>query len=134
MICKKHVNGLSLITENTTLPFPFLVLLMREHLQVIGIAAYTIMAFMVDLFFPRYKTKEITEHDDMYCDGLTIKTHSSISTTPASAGSWSLPFPTASIVIYNDTGHNLVKDVLPATRESVDDLLNRHQISSLTTR
>lgn len=110
-----------------------LVLFMREHLKMIRVTTDPVVTFVVDLFFPRYETKEITEHDDVNCDSLAIQTETTVTTTTSVAGGWSLPFPTARIVIDNDTSHDFVKDSFPTTRQSADQSVDFHN-SSFTTR
>ena len=72
---------------------------MREHLQMVWIAADPVVTFVVDLFLGWDHSEEIDPHADMGGYRGTVETHTTITTTPAFAGCTALPFPAAGVVI-----------------------------------
>lgn len=99
---------------------------MREHLQMVWIAANPVVTFVVNLFLGWNHSEKVDPHTDVGGYRSTVETHPSIMTTPASAGRTALPFPAAGVVIDDDFGHDLVKDLLPSPCKGWDECLNRH--------
>lgn len=87
---------------------------------MVRVAAEPIVAFVVDLFLGRDHPKEVDPHADVGGDSASVEAHSSISTTTTCARSPTLPFPTPSIFIDQDVGHDLIEDLLTSICQSVD--------------
>ena len=87
---------------------------MGRHLEVLGVHAATVVAFVIDLLPSRDEPVDICEHHPVDGDGLTIQTHSRVAPSPAPAGCRPLPNPAAGYWVLLNTSVDLLEDSRPA--------------------
>lgn len=89
---------------------PLLILEMSDHFQMIWVAADTVVTLVIDLLFAGYIPKKIGEHDYVNCDSLSIETHTTIPTSTTFSRVRSGPFPTTSVFVDDDSGHDFIEN------------------------